>query len=151
MAMSDLILSNYEWFKALHLIAVISWMAGMLYLPRLYVYHARAEVGSELSETLKVMERRLLRFIMNPALILTWVFAILMIAANSETLMAQGWIHVKLTLVIALSGIHGVFSKWRKIFERDENTKSAKFYKIWNEVPTLMMIIIVILAVVKPF
>lgn len=149
--MSDLILSNYEWFKALHLIAVISWMAGMLYLPRLYVYHAGAEVGSELSETLKVMERRLLRFIMNPALILTWAFAILMIAANSETLMAQGWIHVKLTLVIALSGIHGVFSKWRKVFERDENIKSAKFYKIWNEVPTILMIIIVILAVVKPF
>jgi putative membrane protein len=149
--MSDFILSNYEWFKALHIIAVISWMAGMLYLPRLYVYHAGAEVGSELSETLKIMERRLLRFIMNPALILTWIFAILMIIANADSLMAQGWIHVKLTLVIALSGIHGVFSKWRKVFERDENTKSAKFYKIWNEAPTVMMIIIVILAVVKPF
>jgi putative membrane protein len=149
--MSDFILSNYDWFKALHIIAVISWMAGMLYLPRLYVYHAGAEIGSELSETLKVMERRLLRFIMNPALILTWIFAILMIVANAESLMAQGWIHVKLTLVIALSGIHGVFSKWRKVFERDENTKSAKFYKIWNEAPTVMMIIIVILAVVKPF
>tara|TARA_R110002124_G_scaffold149220_1_gene314955 strand:- start:92244 stop:92693 length:450 start_codon:yes stop_codon:yes gene_type:complete len=149
--MTDFISSNYEWFKALHIIAVISFMAGMLYLPRLFVYHAGAEIGSELSETLKVMERRLLRFIMNPALILMWGFAILMLIGRGDILMTQGWVHVKLTLVIALSGVHGVFSKWRKVFERDENTKSAKFYKIWNEVPTVLMIIIVILAIVKPF
>lgn len=146
----DFILTNYPWFKALHIIAVISWMAGMLYLPRLYVYHASAAKGSDLSETLKTMERRLLRFIINPAMIATFVFGILMICANTG-LMQQGWLHAKLALVLGLTGVHGVFAKWRKVFERDQNTRSPKFYKIWNEVPTLIMIIIVILAVVKPF
>lgn len=149
--MSDFILTHYQWFKALHIIAVIAWMAGMLYLPRLFVYHVDAEQGSVQSETFKIMERRLLKFIMTPALIATWLFAILMIAANSETLMQSGWFHAKFLLVFIMSGIHGVFSKWVKVFAADANQKTAKFYKIWNEVPTVLMIIIVLLAVVKPY
>lgn len=148
--MQEFLGQYYLYIKAFHIISVIAWMAGMLYLPRLYVYHAGAEKGSEKSETFKIMERRLLRFIMNPAMIATWLFAILMIVAAPD-LMKQGWFHGKFALVFAMSGIHGVFSKWRKKFERDENTKTAKFYKIWNEVPTVIMIIIVLLAVTKPF
>lgn len=140
----------YLWLKALHIISVIAWMAGMLYLPRLYVYHANAAKGSELSETLKVMERRLLRFIINPAMGSAFFFGILMLVSNPE-LLHQGWIHAKLTLVLGLGAVHGLYSKWRKVFERDENMRPAKFYRIWNEVPTLMLVIIVILAVVKPF
>lgn len=123
----------------------------MLYLPRLFVYHADAAVGSDLSETLKVMERRLANFIMTPAMIASWLIGLLMLAANHEVLMAQGWIHAKLTLLLLLTALHGVFSKWRKGFEKDQNTRSARFFRIWNEGPTLLMIIIVILAVVKPF
>lgn len=148
--MQEFILNNYLWFKAFHLIAVISWMAGMLYLPRLFVYHVNAKKGSDLSETLKVMERRLLRFIMNPAMIITWALGLLLIWSNGA-LMEQGWMHAKLTLVILMSVLHMVFSKWRKNFAADQNTKTAKFYKIWNEAPTLLMIIIVILVVVQPF
>jgi len=148
--MIDFLLINYLWLKAFHIIAVISWMAGMLYLPRLYVYHTAAKIGSEQSETFKIMERRLLRFIMNPAMILTWVFAILMIAANPG-LFESGWMHVKMTLVILMSIVHMVFSKWRKNFATDKNTRDAKFYKIWNEAPTALMILIVIMAVAKPF
>lgn len=148
--MASFLLTYYLWIKALHIIAIIAWMAGMLYLPRLYVYHADAPKGSDQSETFKVMERRLLRFIMNPAMIASLVFGVLMIWANPD-LMKQGWMHAKLGLIVLMFGLHGVFSKWRKVFERDENTRSAKFYKIWNEAPTLLMIIIVIMAVAEPF
>lgn len=148
--MASFLLTYYLWIKALHIIAIIAWMAGMLYLPRLYVYHANAPKGSDKSETFKVMERRLLRFIMNPAMIASLVFGVLMIWANPD-LMKQGWMHAKLGLIVLMFGLHGVFSKWRKVFERDENTRSAKFYKIWNEAPTLLMIIIVIMAVAEPF
>ncbi|AEP08351.1 protoporphyrinogen oxidase HemJ [Micavibrio aeruginosavorus] len=148
--MASFLLTYYLWIKALHIIAIIAWMAGMLYLPRLYVYHADAPKGSDKSETFKVMERRLLRFIMNPAMIASLVFGVLMIWANPD-LMKQGWMHAKLGLIVLMFGLHGVFSKWRKVFERDENTRSAKFYKIWNEAPTLLMIIIVIMAVAEPF
>lgn len=140
----------YFYIKSLHVIAIIAWMAGMLYLPRLFVYHADAKAGSELSETFKVMERRLLRFIMNPAMIAAWIFALLMIYAQPD-LFKQGWMHLKFTCVILLSVIHMVFAKWRKTFEADQNERPAKFYKIWNEVPTALMIIIVIMAVAKPF
>lgn len=122
----------------------------MLYLPRLYVYHAQSKVGSEQSETFKIMERRLLRFIINPAMILTFLFGGLMLWANPD-LFSSGWMHVKLTGIFILSGVHGMFAKWRKDFAADKNTRSPKFYKIWNEVPTLLMIIIVIMAVAKPF
>lgn len=148
--MASFLLTYYLWIKALHIIAIIAWMAGMLYLPRLYVYHADAPKGSDKSETFKVMERRLLRFIMNPAMIASLVFGVLMIWANPD-LMKQGWMHAKLGLIVLMFGLHGVFSKWRKVFERDENIRSAKFYKIWNEAPTLLMIIIVIMAVAEPF
>lgn len=147
----DFILQNYLWFKALHLIAVISWMAGMLYLPRLYVYHADAAKGSDKSETFKVMERRLLKFIMNPAMIVTFLLGLLLVGANPSIMQGAGWLHMKMLLVVFMAAIHMMYAKWRKDFERDENTRPAKFFRIWNEAPTLLMIVIVILAVVKPF
>lgn len=149
--MTDFILSYYEWVKALHLIAVISWMAGMLYLPRLFVYHADADKGSELSETLKIMERRLLRIIINPAMIVTWVLGLAMLFANTSLLTSGGWMHAKLFLVVVISGFHGMLARWRKRFLRDENKHTAKFYRQINEIPTVLMIGIVILVIVKPF
>lgn len=148
--MQDFLLSYYLSLKAIHLIAVMSWMAGLLYLPRLFVYHTAADKGSELSETLKIMERRLLKFIMNPASIVTWVFGALMIYAN-PALMSAGWFHAKLTCVILMTGAHHAMMAWRKKFAADENTKSDKFYRIANEVPTILMIAIVILVIVQPF
>ena len=139
----------YEWIKALHIIAVIAWMAGMLYLPRLFVYHCEAEIGSKQSETFKVMERRLMRAIINPAMIVTWLAGLYL--AWSGHWFSSGWLHGKLALVILLSGVHGFFSRWRKDFEADRNTQSQKFFRIINEVPTVLMIGIVILVVVKPF
>ena len=138
------------WLKALHVIAVIAWMAGLLYLPRLFVYHADTRVGSDLSETFKVMERRLLRAIVNPALIAVFVFGgALAFAEGIENL--GGWFHVKVLLVLALAGLHGLMARWRKEFERDERVHSARFFRIANEVPTVLMIAIVVLAIVKPF
>lgn len=148
--MQEFLSTYYEWVRALHIISVIAWMAGMLYLPRLFVYHAESETGSDKSETFKVMERRLLRIITNPAMILTWIFGICMLWANPALLSAP-WMHIKLTAVVVMSGIHGMLSKWRKDFAADKNTKSAKFYRIINEVPTVLMIIIVIMAVAEPF
>jgi putative membrane protein len=139
----------YEWLKAFHIIAVIAWMAGMLYLPRLFVYHCEAEPGSKQSETFKVMERRLLRLIINPAMIATWVLG-LWIAWQGAWFKAP-WLHGKLLLVIAMSGVHGIFVRYVKDFAADRNTRSQKFYRMMNEVPTVLMILIVILAVVKPF
>lgn len=150
--MTDVILNHYMWVKALHVIAMIAWMAGMLYLPRLFVYHATAPRGGELSETLKVMEHRLLRYIINPAMIVTFLFGALMLYANWEALMlGAGWMHAKIMLVLLLAGVHGMLAGCRKKFARDENTRPAKFYRILNEVPTALMIIIVILVIVKPF
>ena len=149
--MSEILLENYLWIKAIHLIAVMSWVAGLLYLPRLYVYHVKAAKGSELSETLKIMERRLLRFIMNPAMIVTWILGLTMIAVNTSVMTSGGWMHAKMLLVVLMSATHMAMAVWRKKFERDENTKSEKFYRVWNEVPTVLMIIIVILVIVKPF
>ena len=148
--MIDFIGQYLLWIKALHIIAVMSWMAGMLYLPRLFVYHVGAEKGSELSETLKIMERRLLRFIINPAMILAFIFGGLMLWVMPD-LMQQPWMHMKLTAVILMTAVHGLYARWRKQFLRDENKHSAKFYRWWNEAPTVLMIIIVIMAVVEPF
>lgn len=148
--MAEFLLQHYSWLKALHIIAIMSWMAGMLYLPRLFVYHADAEKGSDKSETLKIMERRLLRFIINPAMIATWLLGGLMLYAN-PALFSQGWLHVKLTCLVLMQIVHALYARWRKIFARDANTRPAKFYRWWNEAPTLLMIIIVIMAVVKPF
>ncbi len=139
----------YEWIKALHVIAVISWMAGMLYLPRLFVYHCEAEIGSKQSETFKVMEWRLLKAIINPAMIVTWLAGIYL--AWSGHFFSSTWLHGKLLLVIVLSGVHGFFSRCVKDFAVDHNRRSQKFYCIINEVPTILMILIVILVVVKPF
>ncbi|MFG1299589.1 protoporphyrinogen oxidase HemJ [Xanthobacter sp. V3C-3] len=139
----------YSWIKALHILAVISWMAGMLYLPRLMVYHAMAEAGSAQSETFKVMERRLLKAIINPAMAVTWLAGLWL--AWSGGWFAAGWFHAKLALVLVLSGVHGMLSRWVRDFAADRNTRSAKFYRIANEVPTLLMVGIVILVVVKPF
>lgn len=148
--MHDLLLGNYEWLRALHIIAIISWMAGMLYLPRLYVYHADSAVGSEQSETFKIMERRLLKFIINPAMIAAFIFGLLMLYAV-PALLQEGWMHVKLVAIFLMFGAHGVLAKHRKLFEQDERKKSAKYYRILNEVPTVLMVIIVIAAVVQPF
>ena len=137
--------------KAFHIIAVIAWMAGLLYLPRLFVYHAGAAKGSELSETFKVMERRLLRFITTPAMIATWVFGLWLAFSGVIDWRADGWFHLKLALVILLSAFHGLCAKWTKDFALDRNSHSARFYRIANEVPTLAMIAIVILVVVRPF
>ena len=149
--MTSFIVQHYEWVKAFHVIAIISWMAGMLYLPRLYVYHANADKGSELSETLKIMERRLLRLIINPAMICAWVFGAAMIAANPTMLTAGKWLHVKLGAVILLMVFHAFLSRWRKAFLKDENRHSAAFYRKVNEIPTVLMIEIVIMVIVKPF
>ncbi len=140
----------YLWLKALHIIAVIAWLAGLLYLPRLFVYHCAAEPGSKRSEMLKVMERRLLRAIMTPAMIAAFVFgAALLIEPRFDT--ADGWFHVKLALVLALAALHGLMARWRKDFAADGNKRSQRFYRIVNEAPTVLMIAIVILVVVKPF
>ncbi len=142
---------GYLWLRALHIIAVISWMAGLLYLPRIYVYHCGVAPGSEASETFKVMERKLLRYIMNPAMIATFVFGIGLIWILSPGIWSQGWLHAKLTLVVALAAMHGMMAKWRRDFELDRNQHSARFFRWMNEVPTVLMIAIVILAVIKPF
>jgi len=139
----------YDWLKAFHLIAVIAWMAGMLYLPRLFVYHCEAEPGSPQSETFKSMERRLLKVIINPAMIATWALGLWL--AWTGGWLTAGWLHAKLALVLILSGVHGLFARWVKDFAADRNRRSAAFYRIVNEVPTLLMIGIVILAIVKPF
>jgi len=139
----------YPWVKAFHIIAVIAWMAGMLYLPRLFVYHCEAEPNTRQSETFKVMERRLLRVIINPAMIVAWLLGLWL--AWRGGWFAAGWLQLKLLLALVMSGLHGVFALWVKDFAHDRNQRSAKFYRIVNEIPTLLLILIVILAVVKPF
>ncbi len=141
--------SLYPWVKAVHVIAVIAWMAGMLYLPRLFVYHCEAEPGSKQSETFKVMERRLLRAIINPAMVATWVLGLWL--AWQGGWFAAPWLHAKLALVVVMSAVHGLFARWVTAFAADQNQHSQKFYRIINELPTLLMILIVLLAVVKPF
>ena len=139
----------YLWIKAFHIVAVIAWMAGMLYLPRLFVYHASAAAGSAQSETFKTMEQRLLRFIMTPAMILTWLLGIALVIQGQY--LAASWFHLKIVLVLAMTVMHGLFSHWARDFAHDRNPRSAKFYRIANEIPTLLLIVIVLLATVKPF
>jgi protoporphyrinogen IX oxidase len=141
----------YLWVKALHVIAVIAWMAGMLYLPRLFVYHCETSPGTAESERFKVMERKLLRMIINPAMIAVWILGLTLSVLPATDAWHQGWFHTKFALVIAMSGVHGLFANWVKLFARDANARPARFYRAWNEVPTVLMIAIVILAVVKPF
>jgi protoporphyrinogen IX oxidase len=139
----------YLWLKAFHVVAIIAWMAGMLYLPRLFVYHAEAGVGSPQSETFKIMERRLLKYIMTPAMIAAWILG-LWIAFAYTGFKGNGWLHTKLLLVLALSGLHGFFAVCVKRFAMDANQRSSRFYRILNEAPTLLMVAIVVLVIVKP-
>jgi protoporphyrinogen IX oxidase len=142
----------YEWIQALHVIAVIAWMAAMLYLPRLFVYHAVEPKGTPTSETFKIMERRLLKAIMTPAMIAVWLFGLVMMVQNGlDWLAASPWMHAKLVLVLAMSGIHGWFAGMVRVFAEDRNTRPQRFYRIINEVPTVLMVLVVILVIVKPF
>ena len=140
--MHDFLAEMYPWIKSLHIISVIAWMAGMFYLPRLYVYHADAEIGSEMSETFKIMERRLLRGIINPAMIMTFLFGGLLLLTPGIIYWGDIWIWLKLALVFLMGGFHGELSKWRKQFEADRNTRPAKFYRMVNEIPTILVIAI---------
>ena len=141
----------YPWIKALHVISVIAWMAGLLYLPRLFVYHAASPPGSPQSETFKVMERRLLRAIMNPAMTASLVFGGALLLTPGVVDWSSGWIHVKLLAVAGLLVLHHALARWRKDFAADANTRPTRFYRIVNEVPTVLLIVIVIMVVVKPF
>jgi putative membrane protein len=141
----------YPWLKALHIVAVIAWMAGLLYLPRLFVYHAEAPARSNRAATFEIMERRLMRGIMMPALVMTYLFGIALLATPGIVDWRQGWIWAKLALVLLLTSFHGFLERWRRDFAAGRNAHRARFYRIVNELPTLAMIAIVILVVVKPF
>ena len=140
----------YPWVKAVHLMAVISWMAALLYLPRLFVYHCTVELGSETSETFKIMERRLEKAIMTPAMIVSWLCGLAMLTTPGFFMNAGPWLHWKLAAVVALTGMHIAMMRWRRAFALDCNPHSQKFYRFMNEVPTLLMIGIVILVIVRP-
>ena len=146
--MTAFITDWYLWIKALHLIAVIAWMAGLLYLPRLFVYHCEASAGSEMARVFEVMERRLLRAIMNPAMVAVWLFGGALLWVQN---LSQGWLHAKLVLILVLTWLHHAMARWRKDFAAGRNQRPARFYRMMNEVPTVAMIAIVILVIVKPF
>lgn len=141
----------YPWVKALHVISIIAWMAGMLYLPRLFVYHAEAEKGSVQSETFKVMERRLYRGITTPAMVASWIFGLWLAFGFGIVDFSQGWMWLKALMVIALSGMHGLFGRIRRDFAEDRNTRSHKFFRAINEIPFVIAMVIVISVIVKPF
>ena len=149
--MSGWLADAYPWVKALHIIAVIAWMAGLLYLPRLYVYHAAAPAGSNQAATFEIMERRLLRGIMLPAVLMTYAFGLLLAAIPGVVDWRQGWIWAKLGLVLLLTLFHLLLEYWRRDFADGRFSHSARFYRIANELPTLAMIAIILLVVVKPF
>lgn len=143
----------YELTKALHIMAWTSWMAGLFYLPRLFVYHAeRANAGGEMAETFKVMERKLLKLIMTPAMIVTWVTGLwLAFGVGVIDWSSDGWMHAKLLLVVLMTGFHHMLQKWLRVFAADANTRTGRFYRMMNEVPTLIFVVIVILAILRPF
>lgn len=150
--MGDILASLYPWTKALHIAAVISWMAGIFYLPRLYVYHAEtAKPGSELAETLKIMEVRLLRVIMNPAMIVTWIAGLALLMTPGVIDWSEGWIWVKIAMILGMTWFHHSLGLWRKVFARDANEKPGRYYRMMNEVPTVLMLVIVVMVVVRPF
>ena len=148
--MSAFLGSIYLWLKAAHLIMVIGWMAGMMYLPRLFVYQHQSEKGGEAERMFIQMQRRLLKGIINPAMVLVWVLGILMLIAN-PAILSSGWFHVKLALVIAISAVHGFYAACRRKFEKGERPRTEKFWRIMNEVPFIALIVIVIMVIVKPF
>jgi putative membrane protein len=137
------------WIKALHIMSVIAWMAGMFYLPRLFVYHVDAPIGSAQSETFKTMERRLIKIIMTPAIVTVWLTGLFL--AWDGGFFSASWLHAKLLLVLAMSALHGYFAGAARKFANDQNTKTARTYRILNEVPTVLMALIVVLVVIKPF
>jgi putative membrane protein len=141
----------FLWIKSIHILAVISWMAGLLYLPRLFVYHTRVTPGSDQDQLFQVMEIKLLRIIMNPAMIAAWLFGLLLIFTPGITDGASGWLYAKMIAVVALSVFHMILGRWRQQFAAGENSRKEKFYRAANEVPTLLMILIVVVVVVKPF
>lgn len=149
--MSGVLAGAYPWVKALHIVAVVAWMAGLLYLPRLFVYHADAAAGSDTSQTFKIMERRLLRGIMLPAAVATILFGAALAATPGLVDWRQGWIWVKLALVAALVVFHLLLATWQRAFAADRNTRPARFYRMVNELPMVALIAIAILVVVKPF
>ncbi len=149
--MQEYLSDYYLWIKSVHILAVISWMAGLLYLPRLFVYHTRVAPGSEQDQLFQVMEVKLLRIIMNPAMILSWVAGLLLLITPGIADGASGWLSVKLVAVVALSGFHMMLARWRRQFGQGKNSRTEKFYRAANEVPTLLMILIVVVVVVKPF
>lgn len=142
----------YDWIKAFHVIAVIAWMAGLLYLPRLFVYHVDAAPGSDQSETFKLMERRLFRTIMTPAMIATWIFGLVLVVVYGVGWSdGTGWLHAKLVAVVLLTAVHGYLGRFVKSFAADVNARTQRFFRVLNEVPTVLMIAVVILVIVKPF
>jgi protoporphyrinogen IX oxidase len=147
--MTETLLALYPWLKAFHIIAVIAWMAGMLYLPRLFVYHCETQPGTPEYERFAVMERKLMRVIINPSMAAVWILGLAL--AYTLDVWMEGWFHLKLLFVIIMSGLHGLLSRYRRDFEQGKNTKTQRFYRIINEVPAVLMALIVILVVVKPF
>ena len=146
----DWLVPLYPWTKALHIISVIAWMAGMLYLPRLFVYHCGAEPGSKQSEDFKVMERKLLRGIINPSMFATFILGGILLGHLDPDEWYEGWLHAKLAFILILLAYHVSISRWRKDFETDKNKRSASFYRWMNEVPAVLMVGIVVLVVVRP-
>ncbi|MEH6833484.1 MULTISPECIES: protoporphyrinogen oxidase HemJ [Falsihalocynthiibacter] len=150
--MFDILQSIYPWVKSLHVISVIAWMAGMFYLPRLYVYHVESvKKGSETDALFQLMERRLLKVIINPAMIATWVFGILLALTPGIVDWSAVWPYAKFASVLGLSGVHGMLSKYRRAFEAGENVKSGRYFRMLNEVPTVLMVIIVVSIIARPF
>ena len=149
--MVDLFASYYLILKSLHIIFVVCWMAALFYLPRLFVYHARVDPQSESSALFKIMEKRLVRIIMTPSMLGTWIFGLSLLSVPGMLSLPLGWLHVKLLLVLGLTAFHGIAVKWMKDFAQDNNTRSETFYRVMNEVPTLTFIFIVFLVVIKPF
>lgn len=150
--MGDLLIAAYPWTKALHIISMVAWMAGLFYLPRLFVYHSERGGPDDVTETFKVMERRLLRFIMNPAMTATWIFGILLVLTPGIVdWRSEGWFHVKLAAVVAMTWVHHWLALRRKDFARDANTRSGRTYRMMNELPTLLLVVIVVMVVVRPF
>jgi putative membrane protein len=148
-AVIEALLPYYLWLKAFHIIAVIAWMAGMLYLPRLFVYHCQTAPGTAEYERFSVMERKLMRVIINPSMIVVWILGLLL--ATVLQVWDQPWFQIKFALVIGLSALHGALSRFRRDFEQGKNTRSERFYRLLNEVPAVLMVFIVLLVVVKPF
>jgi protoporphyrinogen IX oxidase len=148
---ANLLTVAYPWIKAFHVVSMVAWMAGLFYLPRLYVYHCETTPGSVESERFKVMERRLLKQITTPAMIATWMFGLTLVVTPGVIDWSRGWWHVKLLAVILMTGFHGMLARWRRTFLMDRNTRPARFYRMANEVPTLLLLVIVVMVIVRPF